>query len=341
MRTLVEALIGGIIGAALLVMTVAGLSTLLGFRHPISQAHAALAAVRTWDYQLQNLDKDLPKLAQSDVDLLVVDYARSAQPRMIALAPADVARLQRRPDGSRRTVLAYLSIGEAEEYRYYWQQAWKQQPPPWIIAENCRWPRNHLVRFWEPGWREIIFAGPDSYLARILAAGFDGVYLDRIDVYWDLKDRHPTSEQQMVSFLVDLAAAARTIRPDALIVAQNAEGLLSHARYRSAIDALAKEDLLHGVGGTGVRNEPSLVAWSLSQIAKLQREGKPVFAVEYLTSPQAVSETRGELARQNIVGVFPPRLLDGTDPFASKNAPSYGSPEYGAAKCDGVWKRAG
>ena len=41
-----------------------------------------------------------------------------------ALTAADLARLRVKPDGSRRVVLSYLSIGEAENYRYYWNKSW-------------------------------------------------------------------------------------------------------------------------------------------------------------------------------------------------------------------------
>ena len=36
-----------------------------------------------------------------------------------------------------------------------------------LIAENCRWPRNHLVRFWEDAWKDITIRGDGSYLGRV------------------------------------------------------------------------------------------------------------------------------------------------------------------------------
>ena len=43
--------------------------------------------------------------------------------------PADLAKMKRKPDGSRRYVLAYISIGEAETYRYYWnERGWPDAP---------------------------------------------------------------------------------------------------------------------------------------------------------------------------------------------------------------------
>ncbi len=89
-------------------------------------------------------------------------------------------------------MIAYLSIGEAETYRPYWNKAWKKEPPPWLGKENREWRGNYGVKFWEPGWQAIIF----DYADRIVAAGFDGIYLDKVDEFEDMG--HP---DEMVDFV--------------------------------------------------------------------------------------------------------------------------------------------
>jgi cysteinyl-tRNA synthetase len=76
-----------------------------------------------------------------------------------------------------------LSIGEAEDYRYYWQTDWRTGNPSWIAEENPDWEGNYKVKYWEPEWQDIIYGNNNSYLIRILGAGFDGVYLDIIDAF--------------------------------------------------------------------------------------------------------------------------------------------------------------
>jgi hypothetical protein len=44
--------------------------------------------------------------------------------------------MKRKPDGSRRLITAYLSVGETENYRYYWKPQWSKQRPAWIGKEN-------------------------------------------------------------------------------------------------------------------------------------------------------------------------------------------------------------
>ena len=76
----------------------------------------------------------------------------------------------------RRIVLSYLSIGEAEKYRYYWKWYWGWLfgwfAPAWRDRQNTEWRGNYAVRYWEPSWQDIIFAGNNSYLDRIIKAGF-------------------------------------------------------------------------------------------------------------------------------------------------------------------------
>ncbi len=77
----------------------------------------------------------------------------------------------------------HMSIGEAEDYRFYWSSDCDDEKPEWIEAENPRWPGNYKVKYWNPNWQSIIFGSSDAYLDKILAGGFDGVYLDIIDAF--------------------------------------------------------------------------------------------------------------------------------------------------------------
>ncbi|PPC79499.1 MAG: hypothetical protein CTY40_10880, partial [Hyphomicrobium sp.] len=172
---------------------------------------------------------------------------------------------------------------------------------------------------------------------------FDGVYLDRVDVYYDIKDRHPKARADMIAFVGEMAREARRNQPGFLVVAQNAEDLLDSADYRASIDGLGKEDMLYGVQGTGNRNPPDMIAWSRERIDKLKRDGKKILVAEYLTSQDQIASASKEFATLGYVPVYPPRALDGSD--ALRSAPSaerskeYGTPEYAAQNCDGVWKK--
>ena len=127
----------------------------------------------------------LAALAATDYDLLIIDpYYGGA-----VLTPADLGQLRHKAHGGRRLVLAYLSVGEAEPYRPYWQPKWKQEPPAWLAARNETWG-SYKVRYWEPEWQAILYGKPTSGLDQIIRAGFDGAFLDVIDAYLYFQDSH-------------------------------------------------------------------------------------------------------------------------------------------------------
>ena len=122
-------------------------------------------------------DKDsyLNALRETNYDVLIIDLFYNGE----ELTPEDVASLKTKANGGSRLVIAYMCIGEAEDYRYYWREEWETNPPPWLLEENPDWPGSYRVCYWDAAWREIIY----SYLDKILDAGFDGVYLDGVDAF--------------------------------------------------------------------------------------------------------------------------------------------------------------
>lgn len=122
----------------------------------------------------------ISSLAASNYDLLIVD----AYYEDTVLTPAEVAQLQKKPNGARRLVAAYMSIGEAEDYRPYWQKEWESNPPEWMWTANDDWAGNYRVKYWDKRWQQMLMGSQDSYLDKILAAGFDGAFLDVVDVFY-------------------------------------------------------------------------------------------------------------------------------------------------------------
>jgi cysteinyl-tRNA synthetase len=270
-----------------------------------------LGAAKSWGYQLQNVDPDA--LASAPYDLFVLDYSRDGS-QDGALTPDDLRKLKTKPDGSRRIVLSYFSIGEAEKYRYYWKWYWgwffRAFAPAWVGPQNREWGGNYGVRYWNEDWHKIIFSGPDSYLDRIMRAGFDGVYLDKVDEYVDMQKEKPDARALMIDLVKAIAARARTSKPGFFIVPQNAEALLTDASYRAAISGLGKEDLLYGETKDKRRNDPQSIAQNTAYLKMLTADRKPVFAVEYLDNPAEIERAKKELLAEGFVPHFADRALD-------------------------------
>lgn len=115
----------------------------------------------------------------TNYDLVVMDLFLDEE----SFTAEEIEQLRHKANGGRRLVICYMSIGEAENYRYYWDSSWRLHKPQWLDRVNPLWPGNYKVRYWNPDWQALICGSGDSYLNRILAAGFDGVYLDLVDAF--------------------------------------------------------------------------------------------------------------------------------------------------------------
>lgn len=241
-----------------------------------------IRAVRSWAYQLQKVD--LQTMANSPYDMVVIDYATDE----LTPWPPDAIEQIRRGGSRRRIVLAYLSIGEAESYRPYWRPEWKQKSPKWLGPMNRRWQQNYAVRFWQDGWRQILL-GPGGYLDTIVAQGFDGIYVDRVDAYerWgptgEGKQHQQANMAAMAALVADLAHHARGKPGQAgfLVVAQNAPELAALPGYLDVVDGVALEDLLYR---RGKRRSKRSTRWAMKHVRPITGAGHPVFAVDYFGS---------------------------------------------------------
>lgn len=115
----------------------------------------------------------------TNYDLIIMDYFFNEE----EFTEDEVDMLKNKANGGKRLVISYMSIGEAENYRFYWDEGWKKGDPEFIYDENPRWEGNYKVKYWDEGWKEIIFGESSSYLDKIIDKGFNGVYLDIIDAF--------------------------------------------------------------------------------------------------------------------------------------------------------------
>lgn len=250
-----------------------------------------LAGVKSWLYHLGDVSTaEAQQIAASNAGLVVIDYATSASgaTRQYTAAELNVMR-----GGNDKLMVSYLSIGEAEDYRPYWQASWNTNPPSWMSGSNPEWPDNFKVKYWDPAWQKIIF----DYLDKIIAAGFNGLYLDIIDgfQYWDAVDPGTgiNYQQEMAKFVaaIDAHATQKLLQMgdtrDFVIIGQNGEELIDNPLYLAHVDGVAKEDLrFYYPNGSESSFKPVPNGWydgSIPFLQKAEAAGVEVFVVEYLT----------------------------------------------------------
>ncbi len=295
-----------------------------------------LAPVRSWAYQLQGISAET--VAKCDADVVVIDSSSDGSVAGMFKAE-DIARMKARPGGGSKKIICYMSIGEAEEQRFYWDSSWVRnrapspKAPSWLADLNGEgWEGNFKVKFWDPAWQAIIIDRPDSFLNQIVRVGFDGVYLDIIDAYdfWMDSDRgrarRPTADAEMVAFVRRIASHARDTlkKRDFAVVPQNGEPLLKYPEYRAAISAIGKEDILYRMTGKANRT-PQLAANDKDEVAKIISDVRlavadriPVLAVEYLrdrdTDAKKIPDALRTLRSYGLVPHFGKRLLGELSP---------------------------
>lgn len=288
--------------------------------------------VRNWGYRLQGGKRKskAKNLTLADInsaphDLIVTDFSKDGTGAG-AFSAADVEKMKQR-DGANSVIVSYISIGEASDYRDHWQDGWStytdpdiraageltDKAPAWLGAWNENWPNSRKVRYWDKDWQRIIFNKERSgWLDRIVAAGFDGAYLDIVDAYYHWacevsKDQcragDPETEREaaarMIDFVAALAAHAREINPEFLVIPQNAVHIIDalededHRRrddYLAAINAIAAEDLFF----RGDKPENNAFEPEEEAIDALVRDfldsGKPVLSVDYLSEKKKISK---------------------------------------------------
>lgn len=119
-------------------------------------------------------------VSQTNFDVIVMDLFHNDE----KYTKSEIEKLKVKKNGSKRLVICYMSIGEAEDYRYYWNNMWKVIKPSWLLKENPEWEGNYIVKYWDKGWQKIIYGQDDSYVKKIIDSGFDGVYMDIVDGFY-------------------------------------------------------------------------------------------------------------------------------------------------------------
>lgn len=290
-------------------------------------------SVRNWGYRLQGGSKKgkSRKLATADLasaahDLLVMDFSKDGS-NAGAFSATEIAQLKKRK-GANSVIVSYISVGEASDYRDHWQDDWTlykdpdqraagdptDKAPAWLGAWNESWPNSRKVRYWDKDWQAIIFNKQGTgWLDRIVAAGFDGAYLDIIDGYYhwgcevpgtsECRASDPVNEREAASRMIDFVAAlgahARATNPEFLIIPQNGAYIIDalededHKRrdaYLETISAIACEDLFFK--GDNAENNP--FAPDEEAIDALVRDfldsGCPVLSVDYLSDKKKVAQ---------------------------------------------------
>jgi len=285
-----------------------------------------LKAVRIFMYQLQGLEEPsaVEQLARSSYDLLVVEPTFTVKGSESFDAKGMVAKLKAGKPG--RLVVAYVDIGEAERFRVYWAKSWKRPnkkklgEPAFLLAPDPDgWNDDVSIAFWHPEWKAL-WLGERGLIQQIMSAGFDGVYMDWVEACQEKRVMAAARAEglepvrAMVDFIAEIRRQVRQVRPEGVVIAQNAQELIDlEPRYPRVIDGVGFEDTWfsgkadagwedpHGGDIPNKGKDEDSPAGRLKQYAKYMKAGIPVFTIDYCLKPENAARVYEEAKKAGVV----------------------------------------
>ena len=278
-----------------------------------------LSNVQYWAYNIQNVDtpQQRAQLVGTHFDLYVLETVTTEKGKgdfEIAQLVQDIRQYNIQTRNIDPIILAYVDIGQAEDWRWYWQDGWQPGNPEWIVGEDPNgWAGNYPVAYWDPVWENIAIYGyqGQSFAQATLAAGFDGIYMDWVEAFsddnvvakaksdFDIADdnqaRQKTAEL-MFDFIEKIGVQAQITNPNYLIVAQNASDLYAFnpGRYKALMDGIALEAIWYdgdegfddwtALRGYNIPTNNLYPGWTeevLADLIDIRNDNIPIFCAEY------------------------------------------------------------
>jgi uncharacterized protein (TIGR01370 family) len=154
---------------------------------------------------------------------------------------------------------------------------------------------------------------PDSRLDTILAAGFDGVVLDGVDVYQSFVEENPSAIADLHQFVTEIRdySIAQTGNSDFGIFVQNTEELINEASVNWIENLTGIIKISHFYAPVDRAVETQLGNWYLERLSEWTAAGKKVLTVDYSTNPQNIANVFSAGAERGYTSlVVPTRELD-------------------------------
>lgn len=266
---------------------------------PVDPGIPADLVVDQFAVQYSNLDA--AEMAASPYDLLIVE-GKPGDNVTAELSDEDIAGLV----ASGKTMVAYVSVGQTDDARPYWEAAWTDDgtdtgvptdaAPDWL-GEQAESYAAAIVEFWNPDWQALVI----EQVTDLASRGYNGIFLDNMLSYYEvaaIRGELGTAQsqfyaQEMMKFVEAIAEAGSAINPDFVVIPNGAPYIVGDAGYASdSAEAVAYYDSIDAVMAesffglaTGYYDEAAINAFQSAFAA----QGIDVLALEYSTDPEAIA----------------------------------------------------
>lgn len=245
-----------------------------GSSYSTLQPRQALHEVRNFGVQFSGT-YHLPALRSYDLVIIDPDQAQHEEPDSLF--------------ATRSLAVAYVNIGEAEDYRWYRSEVRKE----WLKGANPNWAGHSYLDVRNEGWQNLLL---EKIIPRIFRRPYAGLFLDMVDI------ASPGLYPEMSDGVVDLIKRIRSAYPDKIIIMNG--GAFLAGRVRDEVDALCAESVFSSYD-FGSKNYFVRPAAESSERAKelrgiSERNGMKILDIDYApTGDSTVRAAVADSARRN------------------------------------------
>jgi len=202
----------------------------------------------SWAYYLK--DPVLLAIETAPFSLFVIDVENENT----VFTKEQISKLQKT-----KKVFAYLSLGDAEDYRSYWKPLWNQKKPKWLGNEHPLWKGNFSVQdLLNKEWLEIT----KQQLDNVISVGYDGIVISGLGL--------PDSNK----FLTKIQEYLKSKKSSLKVYVQ--DYIYADSKL---IDGVVKQGLIYNIDGSSSKATQQ----ELKELLKYKNEKKEILVVEYVT----------------------------------------------------------
>lgn len=202
----------------------------------------------SWAYYLK--DPVLLAIETAPFSLFVIDVENENT----RFTKEQISKLQKT-----KKVFAYLSLGDAEDYRSYWKPLWNQKKPKWLGNEHPLWKGNFSVQdLLNKEWLEIT----KQQLDNVISVGYDGIVISGLGL--------PDSNKFLTKVQEYLKSKKSTLK----VYVQ--DYIYADSKL---IDGIVKQGLIYNIDGSS----SNATQQELKELLKYKNEKKEILVVEYVT----------------------------------------------------------
>jgi len=252
----------------------------IDIRKPLTIVEPKPKVVKNWAFYIK--DVDVQQVIKSSVDMVVIDLDTKD-------GPITKQQVQKIKD-SDKVVIAYLSVGDAEEYRRYWDDSWTKPKlaPKWLGKQSTVWKGvYHVTNPLEDQWMDIVKKMIDTAINN----GFDGIVVAGIK---------PQTEQAEL-FLTKISEYTKRNNKQFKLFVQD----YTSKEIVGVVDGIVVQGVsynLFGAANKNIKQQTEVLNWFVSN-------NKTIYVVEF------VEGTKWQSAKQVIeqnkwIGYSAPIELD-------------------------------